>query len=68
MKAATAPGKVAGAQSIRRAVKVLRILAVGQERGHGSDVVEIGAQPLTAHRILASSPRKARPSRTSRHT
>ena len=49
-----AAGKVAGAQSIRRAVKVLRILAVGQERGvRLTDVVEeSGLNRPTAHRIL----------------
>jgi DNA-binding IclR family transcriptional regulator len=49
-----AAGRVAGAQSIRRAVKVLRILAVGQERGvRLTDVVEeSGLNRPTAHRIL----------------
>ncbi len=45
---------VAGAQSIRRAVKVLRTLAVGQERGvRLTDIVaECGLTQATVHRIL----------------
>lgn len=48
------PGKVAGAQSIRRAVRVLRILAVGQEHGvRLTDIVnESGLIRPTVHRIL----------------
>jgi DNA-binding IclR family transcriptional regulator len=49
-----AAGRVAGAQSIRRALKVLRVLAVGQERGvRLTDVVaESGLNRPTVHRIL----------------
>ena len=47
-------GKVAGAQSIRRAVRILRILAAGQERGvRLTDIVsESELNRSTAHRIL----------------
>jgi DNA-binding IclR family transcriptional regulator len=46
--------KVAGAQSIRRALAVLRIVATGQERGMRlTDVVEqSGLNRATVHRIL----------------
>ena len=49
-----APGQVAGAQSVRRAVKILRILAVGQEHGvRLTDIVsESGLIRPTVHRIL----------------
>ncbi len=49
-----ARGKVAGAQSIRRAVKVLRILAASQEQGARlTDIVaESGLNRPTVHRIL----------------
>ena len=47
-------GSIAGAQSIRRAVAVLRILAVGQEHGvRLTDIVEeSGLNRPTVHRIL----------------
>lgn len=47
-------GKVAGAQSIRRAVRILRILAAGQEQGvRLTDIVsESELNRSTAHRIL----------------
>lgn len=49
-----APGRAAGAQSVRRAVKILRILAAGQEHGARlTDIVaESGLNRATAHRIL----------------
>ena len=53
-KSHRAPGQVAGAQSIRRAVSVLRLLAVGQEHGvRLTDLVEeSGLNRPTVHRIL----------------
>jgi len=52
--AAGPAGGVAGAQSIRRAVAVLRILAAGQEHGvRLTDIVgESGLNRATVHRIL----------------
>ena len=49
-----AAAKVAGAQSIRRAVTILRLLAVGQEHGvRLTDIVEeSGLNRPTVHRIL----------------
>lgn len=49
-----AAAKVAGAQSIRRAVTILRLLAVGQEQGvRLTDIVEeSGLNRPTVHRIL----------------
>jgi DNA-binding IclR family transcriptional regulator len=49
-----AVAKVAGAQSIRRAVTILRLLAVGQEQGvRLTDIVEeSGLNRPTVHRIL----------------
>ena len=54
MRPRNGAGRVAGAQSIRRALKVLRVLAVGQERGvRLTDVVEeSGLNRPTVHRIL----------------
>ncbi len=51
---ATAKGRVAGAQSIRRAVRILRILAAGQEQGvRLTDIVaESELNRSTVHRIL----------------
>ena len=48
------PAKIAGAQSIRRAVTILRLLAVGQEHGvRLTDIVEeSGLNRPTVHRIL----------------
>lgn len=48
------PAATTGAQSIRRALAVLRILAVGQERGARlTDIAELsGLSRPTAHRIL----------------
>ena len=52
--ASQAAQKVAGAQSIRRAVSILRLLAVGQEQGvRLTDIVEeSGLNRPTVHRIL----------------
>jgi len=52
--AAEAQGTVGGAQSIRRGLKILRILAIGQEQGvRLTDIVrESGLRRPTAHRIL----------------
>jgi DNA-binding IclR family transcriptional regulator len=49
-----APAGIAGAQSIRRAVSILRLLAVGQEHGvRLTDIVEeSGLNRPTVHRIL----------------
>ena len=49
-----APAQIAGAQSIRRAVGILRLLAVGQERGvRLTDIAEeSGLNRTTVHRIL----------------
>lgn len=48
------PAKIAGAQSVRRAVTILRLLAVGQEHGvRFTDIVEeSGLNRPTVHRIL----------------
>jgi DNA-binding IclR family transcriptional regulator len=53
-KAASATGRTTGAQSIRRAIEILRMLAAGQEQGvRLADVVQgTGLNRPTAHRIL----------------
>ena len=51
-----ADGKTAGAQSIRKALAILRVLAVGRDQGLrlGDIVRETGFNRPTAHRILSA--------------